>query len=465
MSEQSASAESLDLRESVSLGSIDPAGSRQLGRRSSVCLRGDAVVAGLDDDSVVAFGADSVEERWRYDGAATAAESGTTGSVVSLVPFADGILAGERSPAGEVRLHDADTGAVRWRHRSADDVGEAQKETRFFLPFVVDAAVAGDRAYVAARRYERDSDGERTFQSVVYAFAPDGELDWRYRTDASPISLDVDRDVSGEGSADGGSGDTAAGSGGADGGRVAVAFNRCPGADRDGVVVLDAASGQVRRRWDPPGDGDRRAGDVSLVDGGFAVASHADFRGYLLDVDGVRWRVDLGRPVERATQRAADGASDEQSERRAQGGETVYAYPNHVHATDDGVVFLTGNTYPEEGRETDVRHPNEHTAVGVAPTGDRRWSATVGGFVHGTAIDGSALLAPVAQHFRDRDPAAHGLRRFDAVAGTTATRQVPGVVTAAAVDGDRIVAVEEPVSYHDDESVRGAYRLRVGRLP
>ncbi|WP_440008695.1 outer membrane protein assembly factor BamB family protein [Halomicrococcus sp. SG-WS-1] len=409
----------------VDLGSVDPAGSRQLGRRSSVCLHDDAVVAGLADGSVVAFDADSLDERWRNDGdpeseanrgSSDAPSDGVSGSVVSLAPFADGVLVGERGPGGALRLLDADSGTERWGYRSADDVGGPTKRTRFFQPFVVDAVADDRRAYAAARRYHRGPDGDRAFESVVYAFAADGAVAWRYETDASPISLDVRN------------------------GNVAVGCNRCPGTDSGGLVVLDADIGAVRRRWNPPGGGERRVGDVSLTEDGIAVASHADYRGYLLDGEGVRWAVDLGRPVER-------------------GEETVYAYPNHVHATGDGVVFVTGNTYPQDGREASARHPTEHAAVGVGPGGEVRWESSVGGFVHGVATDGDGLAVPSAQHFRERDPDAHALHGFDVVEGRTTTRPTSGVVTAAAVEDGRFAAVEEPVAYHDGDDVRGSYRL------
>jgi len=398
----------------VDLGEVRPAGSRQLGRRSAVCRTGDAVVAGLADGTVVAVDADTdtdgdaLDERWRSTG-------GERGSVVSLTPFAGGVLAGERGADGELRLHDAATGTVRWRYRTADDVGAPSAESRFLLPFVADAAAGDGRAYVAARRYERDAGGGRTFRSVVCAFGPGGRVEWRYAADASPVALDA-----------------------ADG-AVAVGYNRCPGEHADGVVVLDAATGAVRRRWDPPGGGSRRVGDVAFAGGALALASHADYRGYLLDGDGPRWAVDLGRPVER-------------------GDETVYAYPNHVHAGGDGAVFVTGNTYPEDGRETEARHPNEHAAVGVGPDGERRWTAPVGGFAHEIAADGDAVAVPVAQHFRERDAAVHGIRRFSVGDGPDGSCRIPGAVTAAALDG-RIAAVEEPVAYHDGDDVHGAYRL------
>ncbi|MFB6220013.1 MAG: transcriptional regulator [Halolamina sp.] len=410
-----------------SLGAIDPNGSRQLGRRSAVCLLDDAVVAGLADGSVVAFEQESLNRRWEVDGGADRAGDGSdgtnveggdeAGSVTTLCPFADGVLVGERAPGGVVRLLDTETGAVRWSYRGADDVGEPQKETRFFLPFVVDAVADGERAYVAVRRYERGPDGERTFRSVVVAFAPDGTRAWQFRTDASPISLDTDGD------------------------RVAVACNRCPGADQDGLVVLDAGSGKPRRRWDPPGDGNRRVGDVSLLPDGLVVTSHADYRGYCLGDDGIRWTVDLGCPVER-------------------GDETVYAYPNHVHATESGTVFVLGNSYPEEGRETDARHPAEHTAVGVDPGGEERWRDAVGGFSHEIGAAGDRVAVPVAQHFRERDPSVHGVRTFSMREGAVGDHATPGVGTAVAVRDGTVAAIEEPVSYHDDGTVHGAYRLR-----
>ncbi|MFB6270977.1 MAG: PQQ-binding-like beta-propeller repeat protein, partial [Halobacterium sp.] len=372
----------------VDLGDVQPNGSRQLGRRSSVCVAGDRAVVGLADGTVAAFD-DDLEAVWRNEG-------DDRGSVVALAQFADGVLAGERGADGEVRFHDAETGDVRWRYRTADDVGDPQQETRFYLPFVADVEIdeTGERAFVAARRYERGDDGDREFRCTVYAFAADGSVAWQFDGDASPISLATDGD------------------------RVAVAFNRCPGDQDAGLVVLDAESGEERRRWNPPGGGDRRVGDVALTPDGVVATSHADYRGYWLDDDSVRWAVDLGRPVER-------------------GSETVYAYPNHVHATSEGAVFVTGNTYPEDGRETDARHPNEHTAVGVTPDGEVAFTGDVGGFAHEIAVDGDRVALPVAQHFRERDPARHGVRVYEVSDGLADSWSTAGVATAAAIDGDR----------------------------
>ncbi|MFB6206385.1 MAG: transcriptional regulator [Haloglomus sp.] len=453
----------------VPLGEVDPARSRHAGRRSAVAVvaadgdtGGDLLaVAGLADGTLVAVAPDGTE-RWRYtptDGA---------GGVVTLVPFGDGVLVGERGADGWIRHHSAATGERRWRHRSADDVGDPERDSRFYLPFVADAAattIDGEpRAFVAARRYERsgDADSPRHFESVVAAFEPDGQVAWRYPAAASPIAVDATPSP--------GSGSPG------DGGRVAVGYNRCsdPEEHDTGLVVLDAAEGTERLRWDPGGamdepPGQRRVGDVSLTPAGPVVASHADYRGYALDPDGdVRWRVDLARPVERAVDDGTD---------------VVYAYPNHVHATGGGrdaggaseggaadalsdegaaadVLFVTGNTYPEAGRETEARHPREHTAIGVRD-GAERWTAPVGGFATGVGADASRVAVPSAQHFRDRDAATHALRTFDVDSGPTGARPSEGVVTCAAVAGDLLAAVEEPVVYHDEGVEHGAYRLRL----
>ncbi|WP_267161175.1 outer membrane protein assembly factor BamB family protein [Halovenus salina] len=399
-----------EVRNTVSLGDLSPNGSRQLGRRSAVCWADGTVVAGCDDGRLVAVDAETLAPRWQDDS--------LSGSVVSLSGTSADVLAGTRGPDGEVRCLDRETGAVRWRYQTADDIGTAQQDSRFFLPFVVDVLRADDRAYALARRYERGPDGERQFRSVVYCFESDGTRRWRHRTDASPISMDLLGD------------------------RLGVAFNRCPGDDGDGVRILDAEDGTVAGRWDPPGGGQRRCGDLSLLGDGFVAVSHADYRGYRIDGDR-RWAVDLGGPVE-------------------QGGETVYSYPNHVHATDSGAFFLTGNTYPQEGRETDERHPNEHTAVGVGADGTVRWEAETGGFAHGIETAGDSVAVPVAQHFRERDPSVHGVYTFDVRDGPVASTATRGVATAVAVrdGGDAAVAIEEPVAYHDADSVRGRYCLR-----
>jgi outer membrane protein assembly factor BamB len=410
-------------RRAIEIGDVPPARSRHAGRRSAVALADDSVVTGTATGDVVAHDRTTLDVHWRTE---TDTE---TASIVAVVPFADGVAVGERGPEGTVRYYDRETGDLRWQYVTATDVGEPQKQSRFFLPFVVDIETAGDRLYVAARRYERESgqsesperasrDGERrTFTSVVYAFDEAGDVDWTHETDASPISLDTD------------------------GRRLAVAYNRCPGVDHHGLVVLDAQSGTVRYDWDPGTDGQRRVGDVSLVSDGVVVASHGDYRGYRLRDGGAeQWRVDLGTPT----------TGDD---------ETLYTYPNHVHATAQGAVFVTGNTYSMAGRETESLHPGEHTAFGYSPEGERVWTAPVGGFASELGVDGDRVAVPGAQHFRTRDAEVHGLRTFDIETGPEITLETDGIVTTVALDAESVVAVEEPVVYHDEGKERGSYRL------
>lgn len=390
----------------VSLGDIPPTRSRHQGRRSAIELTENRLVVGTADGKLRAFDRGTLSERWAADA--------VDGSIVALEATAHGLVVGERGLAGAVCLYEPD-GTCRWRYESRTDVGAATKETRFFLPFVVSVASTDHSVYVAARRYERDGD-DRQFESVVSAFAPDGMRRWTYATDASPISL------------------------AADGKRVAVAYNRCPGKHQRGLVVLDAETGTERWDWDPGTDGHRRVGDVSLVAGRVAVTSHGDYCGYLLDDGDERWTVNLATPT------TVDG-------------ELVYAYPNHVHATESGCVFVTGNTYPAEGRETDARHPEEHTAVGVGPDGSQRFSLPVSGFASGLGTAGERLAVPAAQNFRERNPDDHACLLVDVADGRIASHGTDGVVTAAAVDGETVVAIEEPVVYHDDGTERGAYRV------
>jgi outer membrane protein assembly factor BamB len=415
----------------VALGDLTPARSRHGGRRSAVVVTDDAVVAGIADGTLRAYERGTLAERWTTgsvstDRSKTPIEGRT--AVVSAVPFAGGIAVGERGPAGEIRVYDGTSAASRWRYVTARDVGDPQKETRFFLPFVVDLVAGEGRLYAIARRYERDSgtDGTaRSFESCVYAFDRDGTIEWRYRTDASPISLDCR------------------------GSRVAVAFNRCPGGHRSGVLVFDADSGAIRSQWTPDlpaTDDDRRVGDVSLLATGCVCTSHADYRGYRLDEDGEPlWHVDLA-----TEQRVGD--------------ETLYAYPNHCHATDRGVVFLTGNTYARGKRETESRHPADHTAFGYALDGERRWSEPVGGFVPGIDADGGRIAVPSGQNFRTRDVGTHGFSVLDVRTGLVETVSTKGIVTAAAVDGRTVAAIEEPVVYHDEGVQRGSYRLHAGTI-
>jgi len=396
------------------LGEVDPASSRHNWARSALAATEDAVFVGTADGRVVAletatdFASDD-GERWETRG---------EHSVVSMAATDEFLVVGERGGDGLVRVLDTETGDARWTYATADDVGTAARDSLFFRPYVVDLAVTGDRIVVAARRYERDGE-ERRWRSVVLGFDRGGRLAWRRRVHASPIAVDADGD------------------------RVAVAYNRCPNPEQDGLVLLDAHTGGRVASWDPETDGDRRVGDVAFAGDALAVASHGDKRGYLLDSEGnERWRLDLA------------------TERRV-GDETVYAYPTHVCVADGAAVFVTGNTFAESTRDPDARHPDEHTAVGVdLDGGERLWTRDTGGFARAAVAAGSRVFVPSAQHFREREADRHGVHTFDSTAGHVETEGLPGIPTAVAAGGGVLAVVEEPVEYHDEGVTRGAYRLR-----
>ncbi|WP_235019760.1 PQQ-binding-like beta-propeller repeat protein [Natrialba sp. INN-245] len=397
----------------IDLGEIDSARSRHMWTRSSVHLTDDLVVVGRENGTVTAYDRESLAERWAVDhpGSATGMESGEGAIVVA-----------GRGERGSIAAYDLESGERKWDYETALDVGEPASDDRFALPYVVDLATDTDRevVYAAARRYERTGQ-DRRWHSTVYALEFGGEVRWRYETDASPIAIDVDD-----------AGD-----------RLAVGFNRCLGDHDVGLVVLEPETGEPHWQWDPGTDGDRRVGDVAFDGDRLAVASHGDKRGYLLGQGGEeRWRVDLAVETEI-------------------GDETLYAYPNHVHATDGHVAFVTGNTYALESHETESRHPNEHRIAVFDADGERRWAEPVRGFVHELAADGGTVVVPCAQNFRVRDPATHAIHRFDLETGDVVTRCLDGIATAVSLDGETIAAIEEPVVYHDEERVRGEYALQI----
>ncbi|NKE35234.1 PQQ-binding-like beta-propeller repeat protein [Natronococcus sp. JC468] len=394
------------------LGEIDPAGSRQLWTRSSVELTDDLVVTGRWNGTVTAFDRESLAPRWEVDEPERA---------VSLAVADGALVVGERGENGTVAAYSLESGTRRWSLDTAADVGAPATDRLFALPYVLSLATDDDgRVYAATRRYERDGE-DRRWHGAVYGLDRDGTVRWRYETDASPtaLSLDDERD------------------------RLAVGYNRCPGAHDRGVVVLDSRTGEPDWTWDSGTDGDRRVGDVSFAGGRLAVASHGDKRGYVLEADGTeRWGVDL------AVETDIDG-------------ETLYAYPNHACANDGHVAFVTGSTYAVGRRETASRHPNEHRIVAFGVNGDPQWDAPVRGFVRELATRDGAVVAPCAQNFRVRNPETHALRWFDLETGESGERPLEGIATAAAVDDERIVAIEEPVAYHDEGRVRGEYALIV----
>jgi len=413
----------------ISLGEIDPARSRHMWTRSAVDIDGDQVVVGQWDGTITAFETDSLEARWtsshpdhvvgvaHFEGIETLGDGNETGKQVAVAG---------RGESGTIAAYDADSGDRHWSYETAADIGEPTSDRMFELPYVVclePAAPDSELAvYAAARRYERDGD-RRRWHSTIYAFAPDGTVRWRYETDASPIALDLDDR----------------------GERLAVGYNRCPGAADTGLVVLEADIGSPLWTWDPGTEGERRVGDVAFDGDTLAVSSHGDKRGYLLGPRGAeRWIVDLAVETEI-------------------GGELLYAYPNHTYANDGKFAFVTGNTYAADRRETESRHPNEHR-IAVFDDGTLTWEASVGGFVHGLAADSETVVTPCAQNFRVRDPETHAVRRFDLESGPTETVPFEGVVTAAAIDGGRVAVIEEPVAYHDDCVVRGEHALSVGSL-
>jgi len=396
-----------------SLGGLDPARSRHNRARSAVTVAGGVVYTGGPDCRVTAFDpAGDPDVRW------TAAPA--PGYVVSLAATDDGVAVGSRGADAAVSVVSPGTGARRWTHAAAREVGAAPADSLLAQPYVVDVGVADGTArdgavtVAAVRRYER-AGGDRSWSSAVLGFDPDGGVRWRHRAAASPVALDTDT------------------------GRVAVAYNRRPG-DGGGLVVLDAATGERLLSWTPDAPGDRRVGDVAFADGGIAVASHADKCGYLLGADGAeRWRVGLGTP-------------------RSVGSETVYAYPTHVCVADGVAVFVTGNTFARGTRDPDARHPGEHTVTAV-DGGDVAWTHQIGGFARDVSTSGSRVAVPSAQHFRRRDADTHAVHLLDAHGGHLAQRSVPGIVSGAAVGDGTLAGVEEPVAYHDEGVTRGAHRL------
>ena len=405
-------ADAADALRTVDLGEIDPARSRHMWTRSSVALTATHAVVGQWDGTITAVDRQSLDTAWEVDHA---------DSPASLLAVDGLIVAGGRGESGTVAAYDPETGDQQWSYATANDIGDPSSDRVFEQPYVVDVVAAADRLFAASRRYERDGEARR-WHSAVRAFQYDGTVDWTYSVDASPIALAVDGDAD----------------------RLAVGYNRCVGDHDHGLVVLDAASGDPAWMWDPGTAGDRRVGDVSFDGDRLAVASHGDKRGYLLDRGGrQQWRVDLAVPT-------------------AVGDETLYAYPNHVHAHDGRIAFLTGNTYPEEGRDAEGRHPNDHRIVVVDGDGSELWDADLGGFAHGVATAGDRLAVPCAQNVRVRDAATHALRQFDLSIGETGTDSLEGIATAAAVDGDSVAAVEEPIVYHDEGTERGSYRLHLG---
>ena len=463
----------------VELPELNPRNTRQQWTRSTVTSIEESdgetpdFVVGTGHGVVRAFDADGTEA-WSVDlgGMAVALEP-------TLVDDEPVVLVGTRGETAILALLDAIDGGVRWTHDVEADLGSATKETLFYYPMTValasDSAGTGasgvergghaahddpaahddeaehdgpsgaedaaDRLYAATRRYERDGD-DRQFESRVYAFEPDGSIAWTYDTDASPIALDRRDD------------------------RLAVAYNRCHGDHQCGLVVLDADSGELDLTWDPGTDGGRRVGDVALDGDGVVVTSHGDYRGYALDREGgERWSIDLGRPMEREveTNEDDDPAAD-----------VVYTYPNHVALAGDRALFVTGNTFPEAGRDTDARHPREHTLTAVdRGRGTETWTTPIGGWLGGTGRTGSTAaesagveahgdhLFAVGQHFRDRDPETHGVRVVDHEIGAGERLRTDGVAVDVAAAAGRVATLEEPISYHDEDGHRGAHRLHL----
>ena len=399
------------------LAGLDPAQSRHNWTRTGVTVADGTALVGGPNGRVTALdrGAET-EKRW--------VSTADSGYVVSVAATDTRVVLGSRGTDAAVSVRSLGSGECRWRHPAAQEVGAAADDSIFAHPHVVDVGVTsggsgGDDVTVAAiRRYERTGD-HRSWSSAVLGVDPDGHIRWRYRAPASPVTLDTHA------------------------GRVAVAYNRRP-AGGDGLVVLDAATGDELISWDPPGPGERRVGDVAFAgaSGAIAVASHADKRGYLLDPNGAeRWRVDLGTP-------------------RETDGETVYTYPTHVCVAGDTPVFVTGNTFAESTRDPDARHPGEHTVTAVAG-GEVAWSHGIGGFARDISVSGSQVAVPSAQHFRRRDADTHAVHIFDTDRGHLGDQSVPGIAAAAAIADGTLGVIEEPVEYHDEGVERGTHRLHI----
>ncbi|XGI84522.1 PQQ-binding-like beta-propeller repeat protein [Halorutilales archaeon Cl-col2-1] len=402
---------------SISLGDAEGVRTRDLRQRSSVLVGDDAVYVGEADGTVSAYDGVDGERLWSIEG---------RGNVVSLDERGSRLIVGERAEGGVVKSLDKENGETAWSYETSHDVGEATKDHQLYYPYVVDV-VADDTVYAVSRRYDRGE--SRSWSCCVYAFDDAGEILWRYENDASPISASLRED----------------------GEKLAVGFNRAGENHDNGLVVLDTETGDLSMTWDPGTEGNRRVGDVSFSGDEIGVASHGDYSGYLLSGSGGEvWRREI-------------------SEKRDVDGDTVYAYPNHVHASDDSVVFVTGNTYAEDTRKPDSLHPRENSLIAYSSDGEEVWEDDLGGFSQRISYDGGVLGVASAQNLRTRDPDVHGVKLYDTQAESNPVidhLHTEGVVTAVDVDAEsrRFAAVEEPMEYDDEDGLRGEYRLHVGGM-
>ncbi|AGB36936.1 hypothetical protein Natoc_1098 [Natronococcus occultus SP4] len=346
------------------------------------------VVVARRDGTVTAFEDDSLESRWT---------TATSGRIHELAVCGDvAVVATGCEGTATVAAYALEDGRRRWQYDvsppDGDDVGASR------VVALEDGAT--DRLYAAVRRV---GDGRRS--GTVLAFDRDGRVRWRYGTDASPVALAATER----------------------GDRLAVGYDRCPGAHDNGLVVLETDAGELAWTWDPGTAGDRRVSDVAFDGDTVAVASCGDGCGYLLTDGGAeRWRVPFG---------TEDGA-------RA---------PTHAYAHDGRAVFAVE---PIEHRDTD------HRIVAVDGDGGALWTASGRGRIDGFATNGDVLVPrPVGA-----DVDTHAVRRFVLETGSAEDVRLDGTVTAATVGEGTIAVIERRRSFSDGETTRAEDTLLVGAV-
>lgn len=358
-------------------------------RRSAprLAVAGALVVVARRDGTVTAFEDDTLEPRWTIS---------TPGRIREIDVLEDvAVVATDREGTATIAAYALADGRRRWRYDVPDSAEDGSGAPRV----VALESDTRDRSYAAVRRV---GDGGRS--GTVLAFDRDGRVRWRYGTDASPVALDAAER----------------------GDRLAVGYDRCPGAHDNGLVVLGTDAGELAWTWDPGTAGDRRVSDVSFDGDAVAVASCGDGRGYLLEDGGAeRWRVVLG---------------------------TETAVPTRAYAHDGRAAFVT---------ETAARREPDHRITTFHGEASPLWTAPGRGSVDGLATDGDVLvvLCSGVSNVETRS-----VRRFGLETGSVEAVGLEGDVTAAAIGRGTIAMIERSRSFRDRETTRTEDTLFVGPI-
>ncbi|SES68862.1 Outer membrane protein assembly factor BamB, contains PQQ-like beta-propeller repeat [Methanococcoides vulcani] len=394
---------------------------------------GKTVVVGTANGHIQAIDVISGEVSW---------EKTVAGAIYDMSFSKDGmyLMVGEKSQEGYIYSLNAHSGEEVHRYRTADDLGT--HSVAKYQPAVYRIITTNDSVYVAASRYWKDD--TYSLASRVYRFNPDGTLVWKL-----PASGNYDRSINWiDSSLDGDN-------------VVFVAGDWTNSLGVDAVVHSVDKNGNLR--WDFEIEPLKPYFTSAAVwhgldvsdDGDLITVLTGDGRAYLFNDSNIgriakpEWQIEVSTPQEVA-------------------GSAIYAYGDSAYVAADGIIYVTGSTFPAYYPDSvPMEHPDGNSLLVYDFDGNLSWKYGMEGHSSGISFskDKQQFSLLVGKNIVTGDTYAHGLYVFDnQIPGSASSKMywmfnTEGIVVDSDISAEGYqVAIEVPVELENGD-VMGEHRL------